>query len=180
MQKVKNEDLGRLSVAAFQLSEKLPVCVVLDNIRSALNVGSVFRSCDGFATTSIYLCGITAQPPHKEIHKTAIGATESVAWQYFDNTSAALIHLRQEGYRIFAIEQAMPRIWLQDFKVLPHEKYAFVFGNEVAGVSEEALQFCEACIEIPQMGTKHSFNISVSAGIVLWDFYSKYLQNKKP
>lgn len=173
MQKLKMTDLNRVDVAAFKEQEKLPVVVILDNVRSMNNVGSAFRTADGFSIEKIYLCGITAQPPHREIEKTAIGATASVDWKHFENTVDAIQELKSEGYQIIAIEQAVDSTYLHQFQPTDTEKYALIFGNEVNGVSEEAMAMIDHCIEIPQFGTKHSFNIVISAGIVLWDFYAK-------
>jgi len=173
IRKLKLDELNRASVAEFKAQDKLPVVVVLDNVRSMHNIGSIFRTSDGFAVEQICLCGITAQPPHREIEKTALGATQSVSWAYYDDPVQAIDHLRSEGYRIIAIEQAENSIMLNTFTPTPTEKYALIFGNEVNGVSDEVMQKIDACIEIPQFGTKHSFNIVVSAGIVLWDFFSK-------
>jgi len=172
-QKLKLDELNRATVAEFKEQEKLPIAVVLDNVRSMHNIGSIFRTADGFAVEQICLCGITAQPPHREIEKTALGATQSVTWSYYENVLEAVEKLRLDGYRIIAVEQAQNSIMLNDFTPFPIEKYALIFGNEVNGVSEEVMQTIDACIEIPQFGTKHSFNIVVSAGIVLWDFFSK-------
>ncbi len=171
--KLKLEELGRVDVATFRQQEKLPVTVVLDSVRSMRNIGSVFRTADGFAVEQIILCGITAQPPHREIEKTALGATQSINWTYFSAIKEALQHLRDQGYQIIAVEQAEDSISLNQFQPESNQKYALIFGNEVNGVSEEAMQMIDACIEIPQFGTKHSFNIVVSAGIVLWDFFAK-------
>ena len=173
IRKLKLDELNRASVAEFKAQDKLPVVVVLDNVRSMHNIGSIFRTSDGFAVEQVCLCGITAQPPHREIEKTALGATQSVSWAYYDDPVQAIDHLRSEGYRIIAIEQAENSIMLNTFTPTPTEKYALIFGNEVNGVSDEVMQKIDACIEIPQFGTKHSFNIVVSAGIVLWDFFSK-------
>jgi 23S rRNA (guanosine2251-2'-O)-methyltransferase len=173
MRKLKLEELGRVDVDTFRQQEKLPVTVVLDSVRSMHNVGSVFRTSDGFAVEHIILCGITAQPPHREIEKTALGATQSINWTYFSAIKEALQHLRDQGYQIIAVEQAEDSISLNQFQPESNQKYALIFGNEVNGVSEEAMQMIDACIEIPQFGTKHSFNIVVSAGIVLWDFFAK-------
>jgi 23S rRNA (guanosine2251-2'-O)-methyltransferase len=173
MRKLKLDELNRVSVAEFKEQEKLPVTVVLDNVRSMHNIGSIFRTSDGFSVEQIYLCGITAQPPHREIEKTALGATQSVNWVYFETPVAAIESLRNDGYRIIAIEQAENSIMLNEFTPSSTEKYALIFGNEVNGVSDEAMQQIDTCIEIPQFGTKHSFNIVVSAGIVLWDFFAK-------
>jgi len=169
MRKLQNRELGRKSIEQFRNSEKSPFIIVLDNIRSRSNVGSVFRSADAFLTESIYLCGITATPPHPEIRKTALGATESVAWKYFRKTSEAISELRSQGYRIIGIEQAEGAISLSEFEVKKNTRYALVFGHEVNGVDQEVLNECDYVIEIPQFGTKHSFNIAVSVGIVLWE-----------
>lgn len=173
--KLKLDELNRASVDEFKAQKKLPVAVVLDNVRSMHNIGSIFRTSDGFAVEQICLCGITAQPPHREIEKTALGATQSINWLYFEDTLHAVEHLRNEGYQIIAIEQAQNSIMLNDFSPAGDEKYALIFGNEVNGVSDDVMQKIDACIEIPQFGTKHSFNIVVSAGIVLWDFFSKMI-----
>jgi 23S rRNA (guanosine2251-2'-O)-methyltransferase len=173
MRKLKLDELNRATVDEFKAQGKLPVAVVLDNVRSMHNIGSIFRTCDGFAVEQVCLCGITAQPPHRDIEKTALGATQSVNWTYFGTPLEAINTLRQDGYKIVAVEQAENSTMLNTFKPSAGEKYALIFGNEVNGVSEEAMQHIDACIEIPQFGTKHSFNIVVSAGIVLWDFFSK-------
>ncbi|MGZ3755049.1 MAG: RNA methyltransferase [Mucilaginibacter sp.] len=173
MRKLKLDELNRVSVTDFKAQDKLPVTVVLDNVRSMHNIGSIFRTSDGFAVEQIYLCGITAQPPHREIEKTALGATQSVNWTYFETPLQAIEQLKTEGYKIIAIEQAENSIMLNDFIPEMNEKYALILGNEVNGVSDEVMEQIDACIEIPQFGTKHSFNVVVSAGIVLWDFFSK-------
>ncbi len=173
MRKLKNSELDRLSVQAFKDAEKLPVVVVLDNIRSLNNIGSVFRTSDAFLIEGIYLCGITATPPHKEIHKTALGATDSVEWHYADKIENLVKQLKEEGRQILAVEQADRSISLEEFKPGPETKYAVVFGNEVKGVQQSVIDLADACLEIPQFGTKHSLNISVSCGIVLWDLFSK-------
>jgi tRNA G18 (ribose-2'-O)-methylase SpoU len=173
MRKLKLDELNRATVDDFKTQDKLPVAVVLDNVRSMHNIGSIFRTSDGFAVDKICLCGITAQPPHREIEKTALGATQSVTWQYFETPLRAVEQLRADGYRIIAIEQAQKSTMLNAFTPQPNEKYALIFGNEVNGVSDEVMEVIDTCIEIPQFGTKHSFNIVVSAGIVLWDFFSK-------
>ena len=173
MPKLKNKDLNRLSISEFKNASKLPVVIVLDNVRSLNNTGSVFRSADAFAVGKIYLCGITAQPPHREIDKTALGATSSVEWKYFKETMDALNSLRQENFKIICLEQTDKSISLADFPVDKNIKYAFVFGNEMHGVTEEAVETADLNIEIPQFGTKHSLNVAVTAGIVLWDFYMK-------
>lgn len=175
--KLKNSELDRLSLTEFQEAPKTPIIVVLDNIRSLNNIGSVFRTADAFRITKIYLCGITATPPHKDIHKTALGATQSVAWEHTKNTTELIQKLKSEGIFTAAIEQAEGAQELQNFK-LPNSPIAVVFGNEVKGVSQEVVHTCDAVIEIPQIGTKHSLNIAVSAGVVLWDLFSKTLQSK--
>jgi tRNA G18 (ribose-2'-O)-methylase SpoU len=177
LRKLKLDELNRASVDEFKAQQKLPVAVVLDNVRSMHNVGSVFRTCDGFAVEQICLCGITGQPPHREIEKTALGATQSIHWNYYPTPLEAIHQLRKEGYIIIAIEQAEKSIMLNDFKTEQGKKYALVFGNEVNGVSDEVMQVIDDCIEIPQFGTKHSFNIVVSAGIVLWDFFTKLVHS---
>lgn len=173
MRKLKLDELNRVDIQEFKEQEKLPVVVVLDNVRSMHNVGSVFRTADGFSIEKVVLCGITAQPPHREIEKTALGATQSVDWLHFEDTLVAIDTLRKEGYQIIAIEQAENSTMLNTFKPATEEKYALIFGNEVNGVSDEVMEQIDACIEIPQFGTKHSFNIVISAGIVLWDFFAK-------
>jgi len=175
VRKVSNEELGRVSLEEFQEAEKIPVVVILDNIRSMNNVGAVFRSADAFCIQRIILTGITARPPHREIQKTALGATESVSWTYIDEVNDAVDQLKQDGYTIIAIEQTDPVLPLDHFEPVRGGKYALVFGNEVFGVSEEVVTTADLCIEIPQYGTKHSLNVSVSAGIVLWEF-SKLLK----
>lgn len=173
MQKLKLDDLNRVSVDEFKEQEKLPVIVVLDNVRSMHNIGSVFRTADGFSIAGVYLCGITAQPPHREIEKTALGATQSVNWQHFNTTLDAVAALRAEGYEIIAIEQAAGSTMLNTYQPSNDKKFALIFGNEVNGVADEVMTKIDECIEIPQFGTKHSFNITISAGIVLWDFFAK-------
>lgn len=172
MRKLKMEELGRVSVEEFKEAEKTPLAIVLDDVRSALNVGSAFRTADAFACKEMVLCGFTAQPPHREILKTALGSTESVAWRHFDDTKTALETLRTEGYILIAIEQAENSTLLQDIKnqSFTDKKFALIFGNEVEGVSEEAMSMADMVIEIPQFGTKHSLNISVTVGIVIWEF----------
>ena len=174
MRKLKNRELGRLNISEFKKAEKIPLIVVLDNIRSLNNIGSVFRTCDAFLVEKIYLCGITAQPPHKEIHKTALGATESVAWEYVDNTLELIERLKAENTITIAIEQAENSTMLQDFAIENDQKYAVIFGNEVKGVLQEVVSVADYCVEIPQFGTKHSLNISVSTGVVLWDLFKKF------
>lgn len=173
MRKLKNSELNRLSIEEFKKSGKTPLVVVLDNIRSLNNIGSVFRTSDAFLIEKIILCGITAKPPHKDIHKTALGATESVNWEYAESTIDAVNKLKDEGYIIVSIEQTENATMLQDFNIKKNKKYVVVFGNEVKGVQQEIVNLSNFSIEIPQYGTKHSFNISVSAGIVLWEFFRK-------
>jgi 23S rRNA (guanosine2251-2'-O)-methyltransferase len=173
MRKLKLDELNRASVAEFKAGEKMPVVLVLDNVRSMHNIGSIFRTADGFAVEKICLCGVTAQPPHREIEKTALGATQSINWEYFADPLLAVEQLRGDSYHIIAVEQAENSTMLQNFNVVKGEKYALIFGNEVNGVSDEVMKNIDACIEIPQFGTKHSFNIVVSAGIVLWDLFVK-------
>jgi len=173
MRKLLNEELPRLSVEEFKHETKTPLVIVLDNVRSHLNVGSVFRTADGFLVERVFLCGITGQPPHRDIHKTALGATETVAWSYEENTLDALKKLKAEGYIIAAIEQAEKATFLHEFLPEKGKKYAFVFGNEVDGVAQEVVNAADYVIEIPQFGMKHSLNISVTAGIVIWDMFTK-------
>lgn len=168
------DELGRKSVAEFQQAGKLPIRVVLDNIRSMHNVGSVFRTADAFLLEGICLCGYTPQPPHRDIHKTALGATETVSWSHHSATLEAVLQLKQEGYQLWAIEQAEGSIGLQEFQQFNNPgKLAVIFGNEVTGVDAEVLKHCDGCIEIPQLGMKHSLNVSVAAGIVLWELVRK-------
>jgi 23S rRNA (guanosine2251-2'-O)-methyltransferase len=173
MRKLKTDELGRVGIEDFKKQEKLPLVVILDNVRSMHNIGSIFRTSDGFAIEKIYLCGITAQPPHREIEKTALGATQSIEWIYFEDVCEAINTLKLDGYKIIAIEQAENSTLLNNYQPANSDKYALIFGNEVNGVSDEAMQLIDTCIEIPQFGTKHSFNIVVSAGIILWDFFAK-------
>ncbi len=168
------ENLGRMSVADFKSRPKLPLILVLDSVRSGLNVGSIFRTADAFALERILLCGITAQPPHREILKTALGSTDSVEWAYYQDTKDAILHLKKEGYQILAIEQTTHKIWLQNFAPDQDKRYAFVLGNEVEGVADDILALCNAVLEIPQFGTKHSLNVAVAAGIVCWEFVRQY------
>lgn len=165
--------MDRLNVEEFKQVEKTPICIVLDNVRSLNNIGSVFRTADAFLIEKIYLCGITATPPHKDIHKTALGATDSVAWEHRESTLGLLEELREEGYTSLAVEQAENAVMLNDFKVEENKKYALIFGNEVKGVSQEVVSASDLVLEIPQYGTKHSLNISVSVGVVVWDLWSK-------
>lgn len=173
MRKTKNEELDRLSIDEFKNAQKTPLVLVLDNLRSMHNVGAAFRTADAFAIEKIYLCGITAQPPHREIHKTALGATDSVDWTHEQDTVALCKQLQQEGYEVLAVEQANQSHSLESFQPDPDKKYALVFGNEVFGVSDEVVAVVDQCLEIPQFGTKHSINVSVSIGVVLWDLLSK-------
>jgi tRNA G18 (ribose-2'-O)-methylase SpoU len=173
MRKLENSELNRMSVDDFKDASKTPLIIVLDDIRSLNNIGSVFRTSDAFLVEKIFLCGITATPPNKEIHKTALGATETVAWEHCENVLEVIEKLKSEGIRVFAIEQVESAIFLQDFKIEKDQKYALVFGNEVFGVAQKAVEICDGTIEIPQLGTKHSLNIAVSAGIVIWDFFKK-------
>ncbi|MDR1347452.1 MAG: RNA methyltransferase [Prevotellaceae bacterium] len=169
--KLQNSELNRLSIEEFKLSPKLPVIVVLDNVRSQHNIGAAFRTGDAFRIESIFLCGISSTPPNAEIHKSALGAEDSVDWQYFANTIDAINFLKQNEYKIVSIEQAENSVMLNHFSPDKNERYAFVFGNEVRGVSQSIVDTSDLCIEIPQSGTKHSLNISVSVGVVLWEFY---------
>lgn len=171
------EELNRKSVDEFKDAEKTPVVVILDNIRSMHNVGSVFRTADAFLVESIFLCGFTAQPPHRDIHKTALGATETVNWKYFPTTPEAVNDLKNKGYRIWAIEQVKDSVMLHKMKLNLNEKVAIIFGNEVEGVSNEVLPLCDDFIEIPQLGMKHSLNVSVAAGIVLWEVLRTRIQH---
>lgn len=173
MKKLKLEELGRISVDEFKASEKLPISIVLDNVRSLHNVGSAFRTTDAFRFEKIYLTGITGTPPHREIEKTALGATQSVDWEYVESTAEIVKRLKDAGYYILIIEQTSSSIQLQQFNPETGKKYCLVFGNEVHGVSEDAIQFGDTAIEIPQFGTKHSLNISVCLGIVTWEFFKK-------
>lgn len=174
MRKLKNEELNRLSAVEFREMSKKPVIIVLDNVRSLHNVGSIFRTADAFLVEAIYLCGITGTPPHREIMKTALGATETVNWKYFENTLEALNDLNNNGYKVYAVEQAENSTKLHQF-AWDKEKTAFVFGHEVDGVGQEVIDRCSACIEVPQLGSKHSLNIAVCAGVVLWQVLSAEL-----
>jgi tRNA G18 (ribose-2'-O)-methylase SpoU len=173
MRKLENKELERKSVTAFKEATKTPLIIILDDIRSLHNIGSVFRTADAFLIEKIYLCGITAIPPNKEIHKTALGATETVAWENQKDILNVINKLKSENVPVFAVEQVENAIFLQNFQVEKNKKYALVFGNEVYGVSQKAIELCDGSIEIPQLGTKHSLNISVSAGIVIWDLFQK-------
>ncbi|MDP1623878.1 MAG: RNA methyltransferase [Bacteroidales bacterium] len=180
MRKLTMPELKRLTIEEFKAAEKLPVVVILDNIRSQNNIGSVFRTADAFRLESVYLCGITATPPHREIHKTALGATDSVNWVYVPTTLAAVLALRSSGYTILAVEQTEGSTSLENFHLPEGKKFAVIFGNEVNGIDDEALPYVQECIEIPQYGTKHSINVSVAVGIVIWDLFGKLnnFQNK--
>lgn len=173
MRKLKNSELERLNLSEFKESRKTPLVIVLDNVRSLNNIGSVFRTADAFLISRIYLCGITGTPPHKDIHKTALGATESVAWEYRKDTLQLIRELKKEHYCL-AVEQAENSIKLNTLDVAPDRQYTLVFGNEVKGVSQEVVDACDAVLEIPQLGTKHSLNIAVSAGVVIWDLWAKW------
>lgn len=167
-------DLQRLSVEDFKRRKKIPLLLILDNIRSGLNVGSVFRTADAFALEGLVLCGITARPPHREILKTALGSTDSVAWRYEVSAVEAVENLKKNGYTVLALEQTSHKIWLQDIRPLPDTKYALILGNEVEGVDNQALALCDGAVEIPQMGTKHSLNVAVAAGIAAWEFVRNF------
>tara|TARA_R110002096_G_scaffold431280_1_gene646342 strand:- start:136 stop:675 length:540 start_codon:yes stop_codon:yes gene_type:complete len=179
MRKLKNEELERLDVSGFKAAEKTPIIIVLDNIRSLNNIGSVFRTSDAFLIEKIYLCGITAQPPHNDIRKTALGSTETVAWEYVENTIDIIEKLKDDNVKICSIEQAENATMLNNFKPQPNTKHAFVFGNEVKGIAQNVVDVSDVVIEIPQYGTKHSLNISVSCGVVIWDVFSKLTANLK-
>lgn len=173
MRKLKNSELNRLSIEDFKSVKKTPIVIVLDNIRSLNNIGAVFRTSDAFLIEKIYLCGITATPPHKDIHKTALGSTDTVAWEYVENTMDLIKKLKYQNIKICAIEQAEQATMLDAFSPVKDTTYALVFGNEVKGVSQQVVSASDMVLEIPQFGTKHSLNISVSAGIVIWDVFSK-------
>jgi tRNA G18 (ribose-2'-O)-methylase SpoU len=178
MRKLTMEELGRKSVGEFKEAVKNPIVVVLENIRSAYNVGSVFRSSDAFLIESIFITGYSAKPPHKEIRKTALGAEETVDWQYFSNAKEAIATLRTNGFRVYAVEQAQDSLALQDLDVEPGEKMAVVFGNEVTGVEQSTIALCDGCIEIPQLGMKHSLNIATAAGVVLWELIRNVVKSR--
>jgi 23S rRNA (guanosine2251-2'-O)-methyltransferase len=173
MRKLKNSELDRLSVNEYKAIEKTPITVILDNVRSCNNIGSVFRTSDALLIEKIFLCGITATPPNTEIHKTALDAEKSVLWEYLAETETAVLQLKEDDYLVFAVEQVENSIMLPDFTPKKGQKLALIFGNEVKGVQQSVVNMCHGAIEIPQYGTKHSFNISVSAGIVLWDLVYK-------
>jgi tRNA G18 (ribose-2'-O)-methylase SpoU len=174
MRKLKNEELDRLTLDQYRGSKKIPVTVILDNVRSQHNIGSVFRTVDAFRLEKIILCGITATPPHREIHKTALGATESVNWEYMESTIQAAIELKEKNYRIISVEQAEGALTLQQFSLSPECSYALVFGHEIRGVDQAVVDMSDHCLEIPQFGTKHSLNISVAAGIVIWEVFKQF------
>lgn len=173
----KITELNRLTVEEFKETNKLNLVVVLDNVRSLNNIGSIFRSSDAFVVESICLCGISATPPNAEIHKTALGAENSVDWKYYETTEEALTDLKQQDYYVYAIEQAKNSVMLDELELDADRKYAIVLGNEVKGVSQQVVDMCDSCIEIPQLGTKHSLNVSVAGGIVIWDFFRKLKDN---
>lgn len=175
MKKLTILEMGRMNTEEFKQSQKMPLVVVLDDVRSMYNVGSVFRTSDAFRVSSIYLCGITATPPHAEIHKTALGAEDTVDWRHFDNTMDAVQSLRAEGYHIFSIEQCEGSTMLQNLSLNPELKYAVILGNEVKGVKQEVVDASDSCLEIPQFGTKHSLNVSTTAGMIIWEF-AKHLR----
>ncbi len=175
MRKLSMEELGRKTPEDFKGAGKFPLVIVLDNIRSMMNTGSVFRTADAFILEKIILCGVTATPPHREIHKTALGATETVEWMYEADTTDAIRRLKGQGYETIAVEQTTHSIDLKTFRPESAKKYALVFGNEVKGVGDDVLSLCDKSIEIPQFGTKHSLNVAVTAGVVVWDFYSKLI-----
>lgn len=172
-QKLKLEELGRIDIETFKTTEKTPLVVVLDNVRSMHNVGAIFRTADAFLVEKIVLCGITPQPPHREIHKAALGATESVEWEYFNSSIEALQILKQNGFEVVGVEQTTDSQMITEFLFDKNKKYALVLGNEVEGISDEILPICDVFLEIPQLGTKHSLNVSVCGGIVMWEFFSK-------
>lgn len=171
--KLKLQELDRISIGEFKEADKTPIVIVLDNVRSLNNIGSVFRTADAFRVEKIYLCGITAQPPHRDIHKTALGATESVDWEYAEDASALVNILKNEGYITLAIEQAEHSVFLDEYRPQKGQKLAVILGNEVDGVQQKVIDLCDYVVEIPQIGTKHSLNISVCNGIVIWDLYVK-------
>jgi 23S rRNA (guanosine2251-2'-O)-methyltransferase len=171
--KLRNDELGRPSTPEYKKLTKPGLLVLLDNVRSLHNVGSVFRTCDAFTVQKLYLCGYTGTPPNKEIHKTALGATESVDWKHENDIKSLILTLKSQKVAVFAVEQAKNAVFLENFQIDPAQKYALVFGNEVSGVEQEVVDLCDGCIEISQGGTKHSLNIAVSAGVVLWEFYKR-------
>ncbi len=173
MKKLSIEELHRIDAETFKKKEKLPVVIILDNIRSQYNIGSVFRTCDAFRVKEVLLCGISATPPSREIEKSALGSTQSVQWKYFESTTQALLYCKQKNFQIIAIEQTDESKDIRQFHYLPKQSYAFVFGNEVKGIEQSVLNMCDVSIEIPQFGTKHSFNVAVTTAIVLYDFFVK-------
>ena len=173
MRKLKITELERISVEEFKLAEKLPLAVVLDNVRSMYNVGSIFRTADAFRVSCIYLCGISAVPPHPEIHKTALGAESTVSWKYFPSAADAVREFKADGYTVFAVEQVEKSTMLNELVLEKRQRYAVVLGNEVKGVQQEVVDLCDGAVEIPQYGTKHSLNVSVTGGIVIWDFFKQ-------
>jgi tRNA G18 (ribose-2'-O)-methylase SpoU len=173
MKKLATKEIVRLSIPEFKEAEKIPLVIVLDNIRSQHNIGSIFRTADAFRVEAVHLCGITATPPNREMHKSALGATESVNWKYFTSSAASVSELKASGYTILAVEQASDSIKMCNFTPDPYKKYALIFGNEVNGVEDEVIILSDFCLEIPQAGTKHSLNVAVSAGIVIWEFFTK-------
>ncbi len=173
MRKLKNSELNRLDTESFKKAEKNPIVLVLDDIRSLNNIGSIFRTADAFLIEAIYLCGITARPPHREIHKTALGATDSVRWEYFESALDAVEELKEKGYKILSLEQADQSINLPEFTPESGASYAIVLGNEIHGVNQKVIDISDDCVEIPQFGTKHSFNVTISAGIIIWDILLK-------
>ena len=179
MRKLKITELNRLTVDEFKQANKLPLAAILDEVRSLHNIGSVFRTSDAFLVERIYLCGITATPPHPEMHKTALGAEDTVDWKYVKHTLEAVEELHNEGYTVLAIEQVEGSTMLDELELEPDKKYAIVMGNEVKGVQQEVIDACDGCIEIPQYGTKHSLNVSVTTGIVLWEFANKLIKFRK-
>lgn len=180
MRKLKVTEMQRMNVDDFHSASKFPLVVVLDHVRSLYNVGSMFRTADAFRLSGLCLCGITATPPHVEIHKTALGAEESVDWKYFERTEDAVKWLHEQGYRVLAVEQCEGSTMLQDFQAEPGGKYAIVMGNEVKGVQQQVVDMCDGCLEIPQFGTKHSMNVSVTAGMVIWTIFARSLPDAQP
>ena len=180
MRKLKVTEMNRLTLSEYKQHKKFPLVVVLDHVRSLYNVGSVFRTSDAFCLEGIMLCGITATPPHPEIHKTALGAEDSVEWHYYKNTEEAVALLRERGYTILAVEQCEGSVMMQDFRIHKDEKYAIVLGNEVKGVQQQIVDLCDGCLEIPQFGTKHSMNVAVTAGIAIWSIVAQSLPDAPP
>lgn len=171
VKKLKLEELGRIDVETFKQTSKTPIVIVLDDVRSMHNVGAIFRTADAFLVEKILLCGITPRPPHREIHKAALGATESVDWQYYESVTEAVLDLKTLKYEVLAIEQTTDSVMITDVDIQPNKKYAIILGNEVEGVSDDALKHCNGFVEIPQLGTKHSLNVSVCGGIAMWEFF---------